>query len=239
MRALINVLALASVLALAGCGNNVIAPPTAIDFGDSTSKAYAAYARTDLVGVVDFRHDPWDTGDIVPEDTNAYIAAEINASNNNGYSTTLLEGMETRLASDSDHFNVLAFNSGYHDLQHNPADVGAVNVPADVYRSNLEAIAQLAEAHADVVIWIDTPGILGDTATVGTQVVDAQQIQVYNAIAEDVAREHGFYVLNMPSTGHQPDNVHFTGDGYRALAKRVSDCVLLALSQAQSDSCHR
>jgi len=226
-----------AALGLAGC-NTVHLNPTAVDFGDSVSKAYASDARLDLYGQVDFRHDPWDQGDIPPSNSSAYTAAEIAYANNNGYSSTMLVGMETRLTGKT-WYNVLAFNSGYHDMQRPPSrPVGTTMISQSVYRNNLEAIAQLVEQHAGVIIWVDTPDLAAVQSSVGPDVVDEVNVPIYNGIAHDVAHEHGFYILNMPSTGHD-GTVHFTPAGYRILGQRLADCVLTALNGAQTDTCHK
>lgn len=222
---------------IAGC-NSMQISPTAVDFGDSTSKAYASYARLDLYGNVDLRHDPYDQGDIVPSDRSSYISAEISYGNNNGYSSTLLLGMEQRLV-DKVWFNVLAFNSGYHDIQHSPSKpIGTAMISQSVYRNNLEAIAQLAEQHAGIVIWVDTPDLEAAEVPVGTDVADQVNVPIYNGIARDVAREHGFYMLSMPGTDHD-GTVHFTAEGYRILGQRLADCVLTALNGAGTSACHK
>lgn len=224
-------------LGIAGC-NSMQISPSAVDFGDSTSKAYAAYTRLDLYGQVDLRHDPYDQGDIVPSDSSSYISAEIAYGNNNGYSSTLLLGMEQRLV-DKVWFNVLAFNSGYHDIQHLPGKpIGTAMISQSEYRDNLEAIAQLAEQHAGIVIWVDTPGLEAAEVPVGADVADAVNVPIYNGIAREVAQEHGFYMLSMPGTDHD-GTVHFTTEGYRILGQHLADCVLTALDGAETADCHR
>ena len=146
--------------------------------------------------------------------------------------------METELVGDT-WFNVIAFNTGYHDLQHSPnLPMGSVHITPDVYRNNLEAIAQLVEKHAGVGIWVDTPGLGAPQLPVGTLVVDDVNIPKYNEIAHEVAREHGFYVLSMPDTDHD-GSVHFTVVGYQELGRRLADCVSAALNRLETKYCHK
>jgi hypothetical protein len=229
------------MILLAGCNGMQavkINPPTAVDFGDSVSKAYAAYARFDLYGKVDFRHDPYEKGDIVPANNLVYVETEILYGMNAGYSTTLLRDMEENLV-DHTWYNVLVYNSGYHDMQRRPSQpVGTVNISQSIYRNNMEAIAQMAEQHAGIVIWVDTPGLGAPQLPVGSEVVDEINVPVYNDIARDVAKEHGFYMLSMPDTNHD-GSVHTTTLGSHILGQRVADCVLTALSNTETSDCHK
>src|SRR5690242_15643511 len=106
--------------------------PTAMDFGDSISLGYAAHARLDLYRKVDFRHDAWDRENIQPSNTNSYFFTAVANGRNNGYSITLLAAMEAQLKGQN--YTVILYNSGVHDLQHDPARVGAVRVDATTYR---------------------------------------------------------------------------------------------------------
>ena len=65
--------------------------------------------------------------------------------------------------------------------------IGTAMIPQSEYRDNLEAIAQLAEQHAGIVIWVDTPDLEAAEVPVGTDVADQVNVPIYNGIARDVA----------------------------------------------------
>lgn len=210
-------------------------PLTAIQFGDSISLAYSGYARLRLYGVVDFRHDPWQDGDI-PVHDDPYFFGQVGLhGDNNGFSTTLLEAMRRRLGGQ--HYNVISFNSGLHDLQ---PHFGRPNVSLDRYGTNLEAIAMLAEQHADVVIWVNTTDVSADLDPSVQQFGAPANAQVpYNQVAQRIAREHGFYILDISSEGLKPHDVHFLWYGSRRQGNEVAACVLVALQQEETATCHK
>ena len=209
--------------------------PTAIDFGDSVSLGYAAHARLSLYKKVDFRHNAWEKGNIQPNDTPYFFGTTIANGHNDGYSTTLLTAMETEL--DGQDYTVILYNSGIHDVQHDKNHIGSVRISPETYRNNLEAIAEEARQHASIVIWIDTTDVDG-SAAVGSQYVEESDIVAYNAIANSVAKTHGFYILHLPPAAHD-GTVHFMARGYAVLGQAVADCVLAALQQEETANCHK
>jgi len=221
--------------ALAG-GVHADTLPTAIQFGDSVSKAYAVTARADLYGKVDYRHDPWEAGGITPNNTPGYRKAVMKAAGNNGYSFTLMRGIQRQLRGKS--YDVILFNSGLHDVQ--PYYRGHAIVAPEQYHKFLEAIAVDAGQHARVVIWVDTTDVPADLDKSAQQYGAPPHAQVpYNDIAHAIAREHGFYMLNLSSDGRIPHDVHYTDAGSAKQGHEVSACVLLALAGQQSDICHK
>jgi hypothetical protein len=221
--------------ALAG-GVHADTLPTAIQFGDSVSKGYAATARADLFGKVDYRHDPWDKGDIRPSGSPDYGSAVTQAASNNGYSYTLMKSMRRQLKGKS--YDVILFNSGLHDVQ--PYYRGHALVSPGQYRKFLEAIATDAEQHARIVIWVDTTEVPADLNKSAQQYGAPAHAQApYNDIAHEIAREHGFYMLALSSDGQILHDVHYTAAGSTKQGHAVSACVLLALAGQQSDSCHK
>jgi hypothetical protein len=232
----VKVLWIAALLALAGCSAQQVKSmqPTALDFGDSVSKSYSARARSNLYGIVDFRHDGWNTTGLDPK-AKGYSHEFILKARNNGYSTTLLARVETAL--EGQHYNIILYNSGIHDLQHDPMNVGTVRIPENSYRNNLEGIAEEVEQHADIVIWIDTPDMDGDFGVIGDDVVAESDVSRYNTIAESIAKDHGFYILKLPHARHN-GTVHFTHSGYNDLGDAVANCVVTALNMTETESCH-
>lgn len=225
-----------TLLFLAGC-NSMSVPamqPTALDFGDSNSLGMSGPARLYLFGRVDYRHDNWDDGNIPPSDTPWFYGDVQKKGLNNGYTSTMLDAMQKQLT-DGKFYTVILFNSGLHDMQYSPKNNGP-NIPPDEYRTNLETIAALVEKHATYVIWVDTnvvqPDALGPFTPAGFQTT-------YNAIAHDVAREHGFYIFVTPSEDEQPGGIHFTGRGYKNYGSLIGQCVLTVLGGGEDAYCHR
>lgn len=217
---------------------------TVEDFGDSISLGWSAHARHDLCGVMDLRHDNWTKEDInmCGESWHPYQIGEWVANgSNNGYSTTALRAIEREFADSGSHRNVVTFNIGYHDMQR--VGDGPVNVPLDVYRNNLEAIAQVLEQHADIVIWIDSTPLPGAVGYDGNSYVLAEDIPHYNSILHDIAAEHNFYMMSWNGDPqhypHLNGDVHFTDAGYAVLAKQVTNCILSALQQQVTEACHK
>lgn len=216
---------------------------TGEDFGDSISLGWTAYARHNFCGVIDFRHNAFDSGnDNLCGILRPYaVGRDIADGYNNGYSFTELQRVEDELANTNRHLNVITFNSGFHDMQRSPKNPNNRLGLAD-YRNNLEAIAQILEQHADIVIWVDTTPISGNRAYAGDTYNIASDIPIYNAVGEQVAREHGFYILNWSGNpehdSRSNENVHFSQSGYEDLAQQVTDCVYTALNQEQSARCH-
>lgn len=209
--------------------------PTALQFGDSVSRAYAMEARADLYGKVDYRHDPWSAGDVDPT-KKGYRVTFVAGENNNGHSFSLIRGMRKRL--EGQHYDVILFNTGLHDVQ--PYFRGHPVAPLPQYRKNLEKIAADAAQHARIVIWVDTTDVPADLDPSAQQYGAAPHAQVpYNQAAQAIAKEHGFYILNLTSDGRVPHDVHYTPEGAAQQGKEISDCVLLALAAKQSDICHK
>jgi hypothetical protein len=225
---------MAILLTLAGC-NQGFEKFTAIDFGDSVSLAYAGHARLALYGGVDFRHDAWEDEDLVPVDAPYFFGKVVAMGHNNGYSTTLVDGMTNQL--EGQHYNVILFNSGLHDLQ---PRAGAPNIDLGIYAQNIEIAAEIAEQHGDVVIWIDTTDVPADLDPSVQQYGAPAHAQVpYNQEAHAIARAHGFYILNISSDGQRAHDVHFHTWGARKQGNEVAACVLIALQQEETDICHK
>ena len=227
------------------CFDNEPKQFTGIDFGDSVSLGWTVNARHDLCGVMDFRHDNWERGDIdlCGVAWNPYDAGQqVAASDNNGFSSTELDAMEKHLADPTTHYNVCTFNSGYHDMQRTPKHP-SVNIPLNLYSNNLEAEAQIMEQHCDIIIWVDSTPMPGNRGYAGDTYVLTADIPAYNAVGRAVARRHGFYILNWDGDPqHDPranENVHFTQAGYAVLGQQVVDCIYTAVNQESSTFCHQ
>jgi hypothetical protein len=200
--------------------------PTAIDFGDSVSLIYTHKARQDLCGKVELIHNGVAQYNPCPE--NQLVGQ------NDGCAKGLLDEAETAL--EGKHYNVILFNAGIHDMQYGVSIHGCGNSTLEEYRTHIEEISDFMEQHADIVIWVDTTVI-----QVGAmQGVPAGEQDVFNPIAEKVAQEHGFYILNFSYQDGdiKPGALHFTEQGYRNLGKQVASCILSSLNGMVTENCH-
>lgn len=212
---------------------NSNANPTAIEFGDSISLGYSGYARHNLCGKVNYRHNAWDVG-AVPlcgaNFTPYNLGQVITKGDNDGCAATLLDAVTTQLAGT--HYSVILYNAGLHDMQQWVSSFGCGLNDTITYGSTMEQISSIVQDHADIVIWVDSTAVPNITGYI------AGDQQVFNPIAESVAQEHGFYILNVRSIGQIPGNIHFTSAGYEEIAKQISDCILTALANAETNDCH-
>jgi hypothetical protein len=231
------VMIFAAILVFVPCRVAAGQLPTAVDFGDSVTLGYAGLARYFLYGTVDFRPNPWDKENMVPRNDWRYFVPEVEKARNCGNSSTLLPCMKAVLHPGL-HYDVLLFNSGLHDVQVD--NTGKPRIPLGQYRVNLEAAANIARQYATAVLWVDTTVVPPNLGPASGEVGTPANSQVpYNAVARQIAKEHGFYMLTLDSKGQLPQNVHFTLDGYRYLGLQVATCVLVILAHGQTPVCHQ
>lgn len=212
--------------------------PTAVMFGDSINLGIGAETRHDLCGVVDFRHNSWDNDGIsmCGKFYSSYAVAQfVNHGINDGCAETQLPAMQAQFA-NGHRFNVVAFTAGLHDFQVGTKNHTCGNSTPEEFRAAVEKLAEQAEAHADVVIWVDTPPVIfqtDDSIPAGIQ-------NVINPIGDDIAREHGFYIAEMPidPSYHMHNDVHFIRQGYQIMGEWLAACVVTALNQQETSLCH-
>jgi len=130
-------------------------------------------------------------------------------------------------------WDVIHFNFGLHDLKINPD--GSRQVPLEEYGRNLREIAARLKKTGARLVWATTTPVPGATANPPRQAAD---VVAYNAAARRVAEENGIaiddlYGFALPKlAGIQiPANVHFTKEGYRALAERVAEAIAAQLNR--------
>jgi acyl-CoA thioesterase-1 len=105
------------------------------------------------------------------------------------------------------HYRTVVFNFGLHDLKH--------HVAPEEYRHNLRTILQ----------GIDAERVFFCTSTDGT--FYGGDISTYNRVAREVMAERGVKIIDLYTfTLNHPewkkaDGIHFTEEGYRAMAKYV------------------
>lgn len=195
--------------------------PTVTIIGDSISTGYTPDVEKLLDGKFKVQHA---------------CGKHVSAHCNNGFSGAISGNLGYYFRNGN--ADVVTFNSGIHDMSKSlkalrmPCSTATEITPPERYYRNLSKIADYLKNHAKTVIWIDT-------TTLSSSLCAATHLQQYNSIGEKVAHEHGFYVLRLDSKFHDKSGIHFTEEGYAALGKQVSDCIVAAWVGNQTRECFR
>jgi lysophospholipase L1-like esterase len=123
-------------------------------------------------------------------------------------------------------------NQGNRDKEH-----GTLTTPPEQYERNLEQLVRRLERTGATLVWAQTTVVPENEA--GRVVGDDRK---YNAIATRVMQRHGIAIDDLynvsaafpPLLRLEPGNVHYTTDGYKALAKPVAAAIKAALQQRQA-----
>lgn len=188
--------------------------PRVLLIGDSISMGYTLPVREALQGKANVHRPP----------------------TNCGPTTTGLKSIDQWLGDGK--WDVIHFNWGLHDMKFvsatDPSSSEARQhrqVPPEEYEKNLRQLVTRLQQTGAKLIWRNTtPVPPGAAARV---VEDAAK---YNAIAEDIMKQQNIEIHDMHSFV-QPrmnelmlkENVHFTQEGYDALATEVANVILQAL----------
>jgi acyl-CoA thioesterase-1 len=190
--------------------------PRVLLIGDSISIGYTVPVREQLKGVANV-HRP---------------------STNCGPTTRGVEQLDKWLGTGK--WDVIHFNFGLHDLKYvdeegknTSPDKGKVQVPIDDYKKNLDAmVVRMKKTGAKLVFATTTPVPEKEPQR------KADTDKEYNAAAREVMARHGVavndldaFVRGRKGEGQLPGNVHFTADGYKALAGQVAAEVKKALGK--------
>ncbi len=139
-----------------------------------------------------------------------------------------LRGLSKTLAQSGDRWDVIHFNWGLHDVKDHCV------VPIAEYEKNLRELVKQLKATGAKLVWATTTPV---GAHRGGNAGDRQDKDVvaYNAVALAVIRENGIpvddlYAAAKPTLAdiQKPDEVHFTDDGSKLLAKSVAESILKA-----------
>jgi acyl-CoA thioesterase-1 len=130
-------------------------------------------------------------------------------------------------------WDVIHFNFGLHDLK--IMEGGKRQVPPEDYERNLrDIVAKLVQSGARVV-WASTTPVPGGNLSPPRQTAD---VPAYNLVAKKVMDDNRIptddlyaFVLAREKELQLPENVHFTPEGYRALAERVAAAILVQLGK--------
>lgn len=205
----------ATIVPAAPKANSPLAPiqdrpglPRVLLIGDSISMGYTLPTRKKLEDVANVHRPPV----------------------NCGPTSRGMESLESWLGRDR--WDLIHFNFGLHDLKYVKTDgsglvdpsVGKQQIPPDQYEKNLEAIVARLKQTGAILIWRNTTPV--PKGSQGRVVGDAAK---YNAIAEKVMKRNGIAIQDLFSFSKEnmdslmrPANVHFTQEGYDALADQVA-----------------
>ena len=191
--------------------------PRVLLIGDSISIGYTVPVREALKGTVNV-HRP---------------------KANCGPTSTALKSIDAWLGDGK--WDVIHFNWGLHDLKYmgpngeNLGDPGDPKnhqqVPPDEYEKNLQQLVERLRMTGAKLIWRNTTPVPAGAS--GRVVGDSQK---YNTVAAKVMKQHGIEVHDLCSfvVARQdqimlPADVHFTKEGYDALAQEVAAVILKAV----------
>jgi acyl-CoA thioesterase-1 len=190
--------------------------PRVLLIGDSISMGYTLPVREQLKGVANVHRPP----------------------TNCGPSTRGVEQIEKWLGDGK--WDVIHFNFGLHDLKfvdekgmNTSPEKGKLQVPIGDYKKNLDAlVSRMKKTGAKLIFATTTPVPAGEPQR------KADSDREYNAAALEVMKKHGVavndlgeFVRERKGAGQLPKDVHFTADGSKALAERVSAEVKKALGK--------
>ena len=140
------------------------------------------------------------------------------------------------------HWDVIQLNCGIHDLTYldkdrkvlGPKQGGKPQVPLDEYKTNLDQIVTRLKKTGARLIWCSTtPMNHPDVYRIPADV------DRYNEVAREVMKKHDVPINDLNHTVQNfkkpmwtPEGVHFTPDGYRALAEAAAPVIEAALPKA-------
>ena len=149
------------------------------------------------------------------------------------YTLSSLDGWITALGKP----DIVHWNNGIHDSGHNPAR-SPIQIPIDVYRTNLESILDGLTALTPNVIWATiTPVHPGRPFRETEWAWCNEEIDQYNEVAQTLIESRGVLindlhtlVWNNVSEFLSEDQLHLSESGQEVCARAVVDCVATFLS---------
>ena len=132
-------------------------------------------------------------------------------------------------------WNVIHFNFGLHDLKLITA--GQRRLTPEAYEKNLRELVRQLKVTKAKLIWANTTPVPGPASKLGRITDD---VPVYNAVAAKIMEENGIptddlygYALPQLSKIQRPENVHYTKEGYDALAEKVAASIEAVLPKGK------
>lgn len=177
--------------------------------GDSISIYYTPYLQTDLSGTYEFSRKTSQS----PES----IAKQLGDPDvQGGNSRMVLEYLEKRYASSDFHPDVVVINCGLHDIKRIPQTNAIAIAPAE-YRSNLQKILGLVQAHRGKLVWISSTPV--DDSRHNSLSKEFyrydRDVMQYNNIASEIFTPSGIPIVDLygftkrMGPDHYIDHVHW------------------------------
>ena len=206
------------ILIWSGCAKH---KPKILIVGDSISLGYTPYVREDLQGIAEVYHN----------------------RGNAQHTGTGLDSIETWIGTKD--WDIIQFNWGLWDLCYRHPDSktqgnrdkvhGTITYELEDYGKNLDSIVQWMKAKSDAkLIFVTTTYVPEDEA--GRYQEDAIR---YNQLAKRIMEENGVVINDIYEAsrrihrqyGKDSGDVHYLPEGYRALAKEITDFLKGEMSQ--------
>ena len=206
------------ILIWSGCAKH---KPKILIIGDSISLGYTPYVREDLQGIAEVYHN----------------------RGNAQHTGTGLDSIETWIGTKD--WDIIQFNWGLWDLCYRHPDSktqgnrdkvhGTITYELEDYGKNLDSIVQWMKAKSDAkLIFVTTTYVPENEA--GRYQEDAIR---YNQLAKRIMEENGVVINDIYEAsrrihrqyGKDSGDVHYLPEGYRALAKEITDFLKGEMSQ--------
>ena len=206
------------ILIWSGCAKH---KPKILIVGDSISLGYTPYVREDLQGIAEVYHN----------------------RGNAQHTGTGLDSIETWIGTKD--WDIIQFNWGLWDLCYRHPDSktqgnrdkvhGTITYELEDYGKNLDSIVQWMKAKSDAkLIFVTTTYVPEDEA--GRYQEDAIR---YNQLAKRIMEKNGVVINDIYEAsrrihrhyGKDSGDVHYLPEGYRALAKEITDFLKGEMSQ--------
>jgi len=95
-------------------------------------------------------------------------------------------------------------------------------IPTNIYKKNLEYLVKIGKIFKKNIFM----ALLPELGFSPHYFNNKNYISEYNKVIENVAEEHGCYVVDMTTVGKfYVDGVHFSNDGYKEMAKRWCEAI--------------
>jgi hypothetical protein len=138
-------------------------------------------------------------------------------------------------------WDVIHFNWGLHDLKRvkdgKPDKSAAPQVPPEEYGKNLDTLVSRMKETGAKLIWASTTVV-----PEGAAMRKPEDVITYNAVAAEVMKQHGVPTNDLHAVSRDkcaglhtaPNNVHYTDEGSRVLAKAVAAALREALAPPEA-----
>jgi lysophospholipase L1-like esterase len=176
--------------------------------GDSISVQYWPFLQKYLSDDVDIERKK--------DDGLAEKNLDVPKGANGGDSRMVLEYLRSKYRNPGFRPDYLLLNCGLHDIKHDPK-TGVIQVTEENYRKNLNEIVRLLRENETQLVWIRTTWVIDSIHNAKSSSIRRYEadVQRYNAIADDVCREHGVPSIDLYSFSkglgveHVADHVHY------------------------------